>query len=65
MKRFMKRLARDCNGATAIEYGFLGFFIALGAILALKAFSDATNIMYLSVSETIDKPVERVNGRNN
>ena len=65
MKHFIKRLAKDRDGATAIEYGFLGFFIALGAILALEAFSDATNLMYLSVSDTIDEPVARVTGRNN
>lgn len=41
MTKLLKNLARDRNGATAIEYGLIAAFIALALVTSLGGVKDA------------------------
>jgi pilus assembly protein Flp/PilA len=36
----MSRFARDCRGATSIEYGLIAVLVAIGMLVGLKALGD-------------------------
>ena len=62
MIRILRKLWKNRAGATAVEYGLLGFLISLGAILALQVFGDTAVKMYFHISDTVDEPVEELYG---
>ena len=43
---FFKKLVRDEQGATAIEYGLICGLIFVGIVVAVTAFTDASGAMY-------------------
>ncbi|MGB3797839.1 MAG: Flp family type IVb pilin [Alteraurantiacibacter sp.] len=45
-KNFLKRLLRDTQGATAVEYGLIAGLIVIGMLTALKGFASETSEMW-------------------
>lgn len=54
-KKFMKRLLRDTQGATAIEYGLIAGLIVIGMITALDSFANESTEMWGGVEEKFDE----------
>ena len=48
-KKFIKRLLRDTQGATAIEYGLIAGLIVIGMITALQGFANELTEMWSGV----------------
>jgi pilus assembly protein Flp/PilA len=53
MMRFVKRLWKDDEGATAIEYGLLAALVAVAIIVALNAVSTELNNTFSAVSDEL------------
>jgi len=51
---FFNKLARDEQGATAIEYGLIAALIAVAAIVAMQNLGNSLNSTFSSVSTTLD-----------
>ena len=60
--KFFNKLARDEQGATAIEYGLIAALIGVGLIAGATAFADSLNGMFSDVdgkmAEAFDSPSE-------
>jgi len=61
MKKPIKALLAEADGATAIEYGLIAALIAFAAIIALGTIGTNLSRMYTNVSSSIDAPVEQAN----
>ena len=55
MRGLWRRLADDRRGATAVEYGLLAGLIALTLVGALAAFSDASNVKFNLLGNTVSQ----------
>lgn len=53
MFKFLRALARDQNGATAIEYGLIAALISVAAIVALSAVGDSLISIFSKISTVI------------
>jgi len=53
---FINKLARDEQGATAIEYGLIAALIAVAAITAMQSLGNSLNTTFSTVSTTMDAP---------
>jgi len=53
MRNFMK-LARNCKGATAIEYGLIAALIAVAAIGAMQGIGGKLNTTFNNVSAAMN-----------
>ncbi|MGE5548074.1 MAG: Flp family type IVb pilin [Solirubrobacterales bacterium] len=53
---FVARLAKDENGATAIEYGLIAALISVAAIVGMKAIGTALNTQFTSIGNTVTNP---------
>ncbi len=53
MRRFLSRLLRDENGATAIEYGLIIALIFLTILSAVTAFGNATSSLFNTAMNAI------------
>jgi pilus assembly protein Flp/PilA len=53
MLRFVKRLWKDDEGATAIEYGLLAALVAVAIIAALTVVSTELNDTFTAVSDEL------------
>ena len=53
MVEFLKKLGRDTNGATAVEYGLILALIFLSMIGAVSSFGQTTIDMWDRVATTI------------
>ncbi len=51
---FFKKLARDEQGATAIEYGLIAALIAVAAITAMTAVGENVTTTFSGVGTTLD-----------
>jgi pilus assembly protein Flp/PilA len=49
----IKRLLRDCRGATAIEYGLIVSLIAVAALVAMGSINTRLGSMLTNMSEKI------------
>lgn len=56
MFKFMKKLRRDEEGATAIEYGLIAALIAIALIGALDTVGDSLVTSFGDVSGALDDP---------
>lgn len=54
MFKFMKKLRRDEEGATAIEYGLIAALIAIGLITALTELGGSLSTTFGNASDTLD-----------
>jgi pilus assembly protein Flp/PilA len=50
MKTFLARFAQDDSGVTAIEYGLIAAFIAVGIIASLTTLRTGVTALYTNVS---------------
>ncbi len=53
-KKFIKRLLRDTQGATAVEYGLIAGLIVIGMIVALQDFANESTEMWGVVEGKFD-----------
>lgn len=53
MTNFMKRLAGDRKGATAIEYGLIAALIAVAAIAAMQGMGSQLSSTFEKTSSTL------------
>jgi pilus assembly protein Flp/PilA len=53
MRGLWSRLVADGRGATAVEYGLLAALIALVLVGALAAYSDAANLSFDLLGDTV------------
>jgi pilus assembly protein Flp/PilA len=53
MKKVLRTLARDQKGATAIEYGLIAAFVALGLVAALPAVKTQLTAKFNAVSTAL------------
>jgi pilus assembly protein Flp/PilA len=51
--KFFNKLARDEQGATAIEYGLIAALIAVAAITAMSTLGDNLNSTFGEVSDNL------------
>jgi len=51
---FINKLARDEQGATAIEYGLIAALIAVAAITAMTALGDSLETTFNNISGELD-----------
>ena len=51
---FFKKLVRDEQGATAIEYGLIAALIAVAAIVGMQALGDSLDTTFNGVSDTLE-----------
>lgn len=51
---FFKKLVRDEQGATAIEYGLIAALIAVAAIVGMQALGDSLDTTFKGVSTTLE-----------
>jgi len=51
---FINKLARDEQGATAIEYGLIAALIAVAAITAMQALGNSLDETFTGVSNCLD-----------
>ncbi|MGE5548075.1 MAG: Flp family type IVb pilin [Solirubrobacterales bacterium] len=56
MTSFVARLAKDENGATAIEYGLIAALISVAAIVGMKAIGTALNTQFGKIATTVTSP---------
>jgi pilus assembly protein Flp/PilA len=52
---FFKKLVRDEQGATAIEYGLIAALIAVAAIVGMQALGDSLDTTFNGVSTTLEE----------
>ena len=52
--KFFNKLARDEQGATAIEYGLIAALIAVAAIGALTSVGSSLNTLFTGVASKLD-----------
>ena len=52
--KFFNKLARDEQGATAIEYGLIAALIAVAAITAMQSLGNSLDGTFTDVSTTLD-----------
>ena len=53
----LRKLARDENGATAIEYGLIAALVSVAAITALTAMGTNLSAMFSTVSSSLASAV--------
>ena len=58
MMHFISRLITDEAGATAVEYGLIGSFIAIAAITAMMALDVSLQSLFTTVASQIDGAVQ-------
>lgn len=51
---FINKLARDEQGATAIEYGLIAALIAVAAIVGMQALGTSLRTTFTNVSSTLN-----------
>jgi pilus assembly protein Flp/PilA len=51
---FINKLARDEQGATAIEYGLIAALIAVAAITAMQSLGNSLDSTFSGVATTLD-----------
>ena len=51
--KFINKLLRDEQGATAIEYGLIAALIAVAAITAMQALGNELTTTFTTVSDTM------------
>ena len=54
MFKLIRKLRRDEDGATAIEYGLIAALISVAAIIAMQALGTSLNNIFTSISGEID-----------
>jgi len=54
MNKLLKKLRRDEDGATAIEYGLIAALIAVAAIVAMTALGGSLSSMFNYISGQLD-----------
>ncbi len=59
MLKLLKRVRRDEDGATAIEYGLLAALIAVGAIASFESFGSSLVNMWTTTSDTSQDVMNR------
>lgn len=52
--KFFNKLARDEQGATAIEYGLIAALIAVAAITAMQSLGNSLGTTFSGVATTLD-----------
>ncbi|MEE4289012.1 MAG: Flp family type IVb pilin [Erythrobacter sp.] len=52
--KFFNKLARDEQGATAIEYGLIAALIAVAAITAMQSLGNSLGDTFSGVATTLD-----------
>ncbi|MEM6827854.1 MAG: Flp family type IVb pilin [Pseudomonadota bacterium] len=52
--KFFNKLARDEQGATAIEYGLIAALIAVAAITAMQSLGNSLEDTFQGISTTLD-----------
>ncbi len=62
MFKLIKRMLREEEGVTAVEYGLIAALVAVAAIGALSTMSDSLSGLFEEVSQQIDAPVEEASG---
>ena len=55
MFKFMTKLRKDEDGATAIEYGLIAALVAIALIGGLNALGGSLDTMFNDVSTTLDE----------
>lgn len=53
MAHFLRRLAGNRRGATAIEYGLIVSLVVIAMVAALKGVADTTTGMWNNVSDAV------------
>lgn len=53
MRRFVQRLADDCQGATSIEYGLIASLIAIAAIQAMSTLGENISTTFTTVGDAM------------
>ena len=53
MLEFMRRLARDCSGPTAIEYGLIAGLVAVVTIAGLTTLGTTLNAKYAYITTRV------------
>ena len=51
---FIKRLARNCRGATAVEYGIIVAVVSLAIVIALEAIGISLVAMLSEITNATD-----------
>ena len=64
MFKILKKLTKNKDGATAVEYGLLLALISLTALAALNSIGVSLTTIYEGITESVDEPVEKVNANN-
>lgn len=54
LNTFLRDIADDTTGATAIEYGLIVSLIVIAMVAALNSFADSTIGMWTNVSNQMD-----------
>ncbi len=54
MFKLIKRLRKNTEGATAIEYGLIAALISVAAIIAMQALGTSLNNIFNTISGEID-----------
>ena len=54
MFKLIRKLRRDEDGATAIEYGLIAALISVAAIIAMQALGTSLNNIFTSISGKLD-----------
>lgn len=54
MRKFINKMRRDEQGATAIEYGLIAALIAVGAITALDKVGEQVNTTFETTGDTLE-----------
>ena len=54
MIKLLRKLRKDEEGATAIEYGLIAALISVAAIIAMQALGTSLNNMFNAISGTLD-----------
>lgn len=53
MIHFIRKLAKDCSGPTAIEYGLIAALIAVVTIAGLTTLGNTLNARYNSIATNV------------
>ena len=62
--KFIRKLRKNEEGATAIEYGLIAALVSVAAIVALQNLGSSLNEMFSTVSSKLDSAVESAGGSN-
>lgn len=57
MFKLIRKLRRDDEGATAIEYGLIAALISVAAIVAMTAIGGSLDTLFTTVSDELDTAV--------